>query len=112
MSWLYLGYLTLALIGSLLLARVFGISFAGKKKAILFSLIPTAIVFILWDSWAVSQNVWEFGLEQMLGILIENQPVEEILFFLIIPFFGIVLWEIANKMDALRVERKMGEKKL
>lgn len=33
----------------------------------------------------------------MLGITVANQPIEEVLFFLIIPLFYIVIWEVVKK---------------
>ncbi len=108
----YTLYLLFTLVGAFALKQFFSISFSTKqKKAIVFSLIITTIIFALWDAWAVSQNHWQFGLGQMLGIQIGNQPLEEIGFFTIIPFFGIILWEIAGKMDILRKNNRAGVKK-
>ncbi len=107
MSYLYLGYLSLAVVGTCVLQYMFGISFSPiQKKAIVSSLVLTAIVFTAWDALAVSQNHWEFGIQHTLNVFIGNQPVEEILFFLIIPFFGIMLWEIAGKLEKDRRKKK------
>ncbi|MBM3281919.1 MAG: lycopene cyclase domain-containing protein [Candidatus Diapherotrites archaeon] len=107
MNFMYAGYLLVALLGTLAFMRVFHISFSPReKRAVIFSLAATVIVFVSWDSWAVSRNHWWFGLENMLGIMLGNQPLEEIVFFAVIPFFGIVLWKISNKMHSLRVKIK------
>lgn len=107
MSFTYALYLLFALAGTLAFMRVFTISFTSKHmKAILFSLLATMIVFTAWDMWAVEQKHWSFGLQHTLNILIGNQPIEEIAFFLVIPFFGIVLWEMIRKFTQTRVKTK------
>jgi lycopene cyclase domain-containing protein len=113
MSLEYFTYLLLALAGTVALKQVFSISFSrAQKKAILFSLACTTILFSAWDSIAVELNHWQFGLTHMLGFTIGNQPLEEILFFMIIPFFGIVVWEIAGKVERTRAPKAdKGEKK-
>lgn len=96
MSTLYVGYLALALGGALLLSVLFRVSFSiNQTRAIIFSLVLTAITFTLWDILAVMLGHWSFGLSHTIGWMVSNQPIEEIGFFLIIPFFGIVLYEIA-----------------
>lgn len=91
----YVTYLALAVIGIVAFTFLGNIRFSKKqRKAILLSLFFTSVFFIVWDVLAVESGHWEFGLRNMLGILILNQPLEELAFFWIIPFFGIVLWEL------------------
>jgi lycopene cyclase domain-containing protein len=100
MELLYIGYLSLVFIGTILLMRISTIKFTNiQKKATIFSLILTTIAFSAWDVWAITQNHWSFGLEHTLGITILNQPIEEILFFLIIPFFGLTLFLFFQKRE-------------
>ena len=107
MGYLYITYLALALAGALALKHVFRVSFsAHQKKSILFSLGVTTLVFSAWDIAAVHRNHWQFGWQHTLRVPISNQPVEEVLFFLIIPFFGILLWEIAGKITPKRGKTK------
>ena len=107
MSFTYTLYLLFALAGTFALARVFTISFTAKQvKAILFSLLATMIVFTAWDAWAVSQGHWSFGLQHTLNFLIGNQPLEEIGFFLAMPFFGIVVWEIIGKYSEKKAKTR------
>jgi lycopene cyclase domain-containing protein len=61
------------------------------------SLILTALVFVVWDILAVSRGHWSFGLEHTLNWMIVNQPIEEIMFFFVIPFFGLVVYRFVSK---------------
>src|SRR5262249_31243512 len=45
-----------------------------------------AICFISWDIYFTNKHVWGFSDQYTLGIKFINLPVEEILFFIYIPF--------------------------
>jgi lycopene cyclase domain-containing protein len=53
-------------------------------------------VLIMWDSIAVSRGHWNFNEKYITGIKIINLPVEEILFFIIIPFCALFTWEVVK----------------
>lgn len=107
MSFTYTLYLLFALAGTFALMRAFAISFTPKQmKAISFSLLATVIVFTAWDAWAVLQGHWSFGTQHMMNIFIGNQPLEEIGFFLVVPFFGIAVWRIVEKYTKTSVKTK------
>jgi lycopene cyclase domain-containing protein len=44
------------------------------------------IIFILWDIYFAYQNVWGFNDEYLIGIRWFKLPLEEWLFFLLIPY--------------------------
>ena len=48
--------------------------------------ITIAFLYILWDTLYTSWGVWGFDLKYTLGITIFNLPIEEILFFVCIPY--------------------------
>ena len=98
MSLLYLGYMVLVSIGIVSLIHVFRISFSAKQiRSAACAIGIMAPVFVFWDVLAVSRGHWSFGLEPTLNVVIHNQPLEEMLFFILIPAFGIVLWELFAK---------------
>lgn len=54
--------------------------------------IPFAL-FIVWDVIATARGHWSFNANYITGLRIFNLPIEEILFFIVIPFCGIFTWE-------------------
>ena len=51
------------------------------------------ILFIIWDTIAATRGHWSFNPNYITGFKIFNLPVEEVLFFIIIPFCGLFSWE-------------------
>jgi lycopene cyclase domain-containing protein len=72
------------------------------KDTILPILIP-AIFFLIWDS-IVADSHWHFNENYILGIKFFNLPVEEILFFISVPFACLFTWEM--------IIRRTGEKEI
>ena len=61
------------------------------------------LVYSAWDSWAIYKRNWYFDLHQILGVrLFFNIPIEEILFFLIVPFTTISTYLALSKLTGWR----------
>lgn len=62
------------------------ILFYKKWPSFFSAAILVAIVFVIWDGIFTKQGVWGFNDRYVLGIYIFKMPIEEILFFICIPF--------------------------
>lgn len=77
------------LIGSLIvpmLFSIFFIDFIKDWKSFIISTSIVAVVFLIWDAFFTASGVWGFEDSYSLGIFLFKMPIEEWLFFLIIPF--------------------------
>ncbi|WP_262147797.1 lycopene cyclase domain-containing protein [Chryseobacterium foetidum] len=62
------------------------IKFNRFFRAFILSSLFVAVFFIVWDMIFTAKKVWWFSHEYTIGLLIYNLPIEEILFFICIPF--------------------------
>lgn len=51
-----------------------------------------AILYIAWDMYFTSKGVWSFNEAYITGIKIINLPLEEVLFFLIVPYCCVFIY--------------------
>jgi lycopene cyclase domain-containing protein len=59
----------------------------------LLAAVIIAIPFILWDEFFTQIMVWGFNDEYLLGVSIGSLPVEEICFFIVVPFACTFIYE-------------------
>ncbi|HEX8517620.1 MAG TPA: lycopene cyclase domain-containing protein [Bacteroidia bacterium] len=72
------------------------IAYHKKWKTLFPAILLSAVIFISWDIWFTSIGVWEFNEEYVLGIFLLNLPLEEWLFFFIVPFSCVFIYEVMN----------------
>ena len=80
--------------GSFWLEIAFKVGVLRRIKRVVLSILPISSLFLLWDAYAISKVHWFFDREQMLGIVGPlNIPLEEYLFFIVIPMAAIMTIE-------------------
>lgn len=72
------------------------IKYYTKMLPLFGSVIIVSTIFILWDAMAVSRGDWGFSNNYTSGFRIYNLPIEEILFFITVPFSTIFIYETIN----------------
>jgi lycopene cyclase domain-containing protein len=83
-TYLYLNILTI--LGPLLLSFDKKVAFYKDWKYFLYAMLPTSLAYIIWDIIATKTMVWKFNGEFLLGINVVNLPIEEYIFFLVVPY--------------------------
>lgn len=96
-------YLYLALdLGSIIVPLLFSFQrrkhFASTWRAWLPALILPAVPFILWDEWFTNLRVWGFNETYLTGVRVGHLPLEEILFFVCIPYACLFTYVAVNHL--------------
>ena len=89
-------YLTINLfiiIFPLLLTFLPEFKFYQKFKPLLFSILLVGGFFLLWDMLATLRGDWSFNPLYTGGIQVFNLPLEEVLFFVAVPYSCLFLYE-------------------
>lgn len=90
----YMAMLLFTIVGSFWLEIFLHIRVLRKIRLLVSSIFPVAVVFIVWDAYAIAQHHWHFDVKQIVGLYGPfHIPIEEYLFFLIIPIAAILTYE-------------------
>lgn len=96
------GYLVMLLFtatGSWWLEWAFKIRVLRRLRLTLMTILPVSAFFLLWDWFAIYSKHWDFDYSQMLGIIGPfGIPLEEFLFFLIVPLAIILTYEGVTRL--------------
>ncbi len=72
--------------------------FYKKWKEAFASIFIVAIFFIIWDVFYTEIGVWGFNADYLIDLNIINLPIEEILFFICIPYACLFTYFSLKKM--------------
>jgi lycopene cyclase domain-containing protein len=72
------------------------VQFYKKWKFIWPGLLITGLVFLFWDVLFTVDGIWSFNPKYITGITILRLPIEEIFFFLTVPFACIFIYACLN----------------
>lgn len=92
----YLLVLAGCVVGTLPLELVLHVGVYRQWRRLLLTLAPVLAVFLTWDALAVRAGHW--GYDELLGPTLGNLPVEEVLFFLVIPTCAILTVEAVRRV--------------
>ncbi len=82
------------IVGSFWLEIVLKVGVLRRAKRLFLSVAPVAVLFLIWDAYAISQGHWYFDSKQILGVIGPfDIPLEEFLFFIFIPIASVMTIE-------------------
>lgn len=74
------------MLGPLFLSFDKKVAFYKDWKFFILAMLPTSLAYIIWDIIATHTLVWKFNPQYLLGINIINLPIEEYMFFIVVPY--------------------------
>jgi lycopene cyclase domain-containing protein len=64
-----------------------------NRRSLARAIITVALPFWIWDVIVTARGHWSFNDAYIIGLNILGMPIEEWLFFLVVPFVSIFTWE-------------------
>ena len=95
----YLALLVGCLVVTAPLEIVLRVRVYARWRRLLLALVPEFVVFVAWVLYAIAQGHWDYDPSQTLGVrLLGGIPVEEVLFFLVVPVCAVLACEAVRKV--------------
>jgi lycopene beta-cyclase len=96
-AWQYLLVLASCAAVTLPLEIAGGARVYRRPKALLAVLAPVLAIFAGWDLIAVHRGEWWFSARYTLGLRLAGLPIEEWLFFLVVPICALLTYEVLGR---------------
>jgi lycopene cyclase domain-containing protein len=91
--YIYFLILAGAIAGPLALSFDRKVAFHKKWKYIFPAMLLPALLYIVWDYFFTKWGVWSFNEDYITGIKLANLPIEEVLFFFVVPYCCMFVYE-------------------
>jgi lycopene cyclase domain-containing protein len=105
----YVAVLVFCLIGTAPLEIVLRARVYRRPLRLVLSLLPVVVVFVAWDLYAIARGHWTYDRAQTTTAVLPGRlPLDELLFFLVIPICAILTLEAVRAVKGWRVDRESG----
>ena len=79
--------------------ELFGPGVYRQPGRLVRALLPALIVFLVWDVIAIAAHVWTYNPDYVTGVELPLRiPIEELLFFIVIPLCGLLTYNAVTAM--------------
>jgi lycopene cyclase domain-containing protein len=68
----------------------------ARWRRLLLTLVPVLVVFVTWDVLAIHAHDWSY--RHVTGVRIGNLPIEELVFFVVIPICSLLTFEAIRQL--------------
>ena len=89
----YFIILAASIAGPLALSFDKKVGFYKQWKYLFPSMMIPAFLYIAWDIFFTSKSVWSFNENYITGLKLGNLPVEEVIFFFVVPYCCVFIYE-------------------
>ena len=80
--------------------ELFGAGVYRQARRAVRSIAPVALVFIVWDALAIAAGVWWYDPDYLVGVHLPAAiPLEEVLFFLVVPLCGLLTYSAVTAVS-------------
>jgi lycopene cyclase domain-containing protein len=93
---LYLAVMAGCLLATLPLEIFMRARVYARWRRMVLTLLPVLVVFIAWDALAIQAGDWSY--RHLIGLRVGNVPIEEIVFFVVIPICAVLTFEAVRRL--------------
>jgi lycopene cyclase domain-containing protein len=84
----------------------FGAGVYRQPRRLVRAVLPVALVFLVWDAVAIAAGVWTYNGSYLTGVRLPFRlPIEEALFFVVIPVCALLTYNAVNAILDRRKRR-------
>jgi len=78
---------------------VLGARVYRRPRRLLLAVLPLLLLFYVWDAVAIARGHWDYSPDHTTGWMLPFAvPVEEFVFFIVIPLCGLLTFEAVGRM--------------
>ena len=79
--------------------ELFGAGVYRQWRRAALAVLPVAAAFLVWDAVAIATHVWTYNPLYITGFRLPGRiPIEEVLFFIVIPLCGLLTYNAVTAM--------------
>jgi lycopene cyclase domain-containing protein len=95
----YLSLLVGCLVVTAPLELLLGVRVYARWRRLLLAVVPEFVVFVVWVLYAIAAGHWDYSPARTLDVRLPGGiPVEEVLFFLVVPVCAVLALEAVRKV--------------
>jgi lycopene cyclase domain-containing protein len=95
----YLALLVGCLVVTAPLELLLGVRVYARWRRLLLAIVPEFVVFVVWVLYAIAAGHWDYSATRTLDVRLPGGiPVEEVLFFLVVPVCAVLALEAVRKV--------------
>ena len=98
-----------SLAGPLALSFDKNVGFYKRWKYLFPAMVLPAILYIAWDSYFTAKGVWSFNENYITGNYLFGLPVEEVLFFFVVPYCCVFIYACIRAYFPLLKDNKKAD---
>jgi len=96
----YLLLMAGCLLVTLPLEIVLGARVWRRPRRLLLTLLPVVAGYAVWDVLSIDHGVWDYSRRLTTGVHLGPLPLEELVFFVVIPICGLLTYEAVGQVLA------------
>lgn len=102
--WSYLAVMLLIFLGTVWLEFGLRTRVYRRTRRLMLTVLPVIVIFVIWDAYAISRGHWWFDGSMITSVRLPGGvPLDELVFFVLVPLASILTLEAVRSATGLRV---------